>query len=126
MDQELIAYLDERFQKMDARFEQVDGRFERVDGRFEQVHDEIRQTRVEVEGLRGDLRLLAEGVMGMNEKLDRFQADVAQRFEEVHGFIKILPYSSLERRVHTLETWRETKERDPIDIIRERLQNGTI
>jgi hypothetical protein len=111
MDQELIAYLDERFQKIDAR--------------FEQVHDEIRLTRVEVEGLRHHLGLLAEGVIGMNEKLDRFQAEVTQKFEEVYSFIKA-PYLSLDLRVHTLEVWRETKERDPIEIIREHLKNGTI
>jgi predicted nucleic acid-binding Zn-ribbon protein len=129
MDQELIAYLDERFRRIDEQFRGVDERFretwQHMDARFEQVHEEIRHTRVEVEDMRRHVGLLAEGVINMNEKLDRFQGEVKQRFDETHSFIKA-SYSSLEGRVHTLEVWRETKERDPIEIIREHLKNGTI
>ena len=115
MDQELIAYLDGRFRETSQQ----------IDNRFEQVVDAIRHTRVEVEGLRGDLRLLAEGLLGIDEKMDAFRGDVTQRIDEVRTFVKI-SYSDLDRRVHPLETWKETKERDPVEIIRERLQNGTI
>jgi len=111
MDHELIAYLDARFRETS---EQV--------GR---VEVEIRHTRIEVEGLRGDLRLLAEGLLGIDEKLDAFRGDVTQRIDEVRTFVKI-SYSDLDRRVRPLETWKETKERDPVEIIRERLANGTI
>jgi benzoyl-CoA reductase/2-hydroxyglutaryl-CoA dehydratase subunit BcrC/BadD/HgdB len=56
MDQELIAYLDERFRSIDEQFRGVDERFretwQHMDARFEQVHEENRHTRVEVEGLR--------------------------------------------------------------------------
>jgi chromosome segregation ATPase len=129
MDQELIAYLDERFRGIDEQFRGIDEQFretrQHMDTRFEQVQEEIRHTRVEVEDMRRHMGLLAEGVINMNEKLDRFQENVKQRFDETHSFIKA-SYSSLEGRVHTLEVWRETKERDPIEIIREHLKNGTF
>lgn len=129
MDQELMAYLDERFRGIDERFretsQQITGLRDETVEHFGRVEDEIRHTRVEVEGLRGDLRLLAEGMLGVNEKLDAFRGDVTQRIDEVRTFVKI-SYSDLDRRVRPLETWKETKERDPVEIVRERLKNGTI
>jgi len=127
MDQELIAYLDERFQRIDSRFEQIDSRFQRIDSRFEQidsrfeqVHDEIRHTRIEVEGLRGEVRLLAEGQMSTEEKLERFRSEVAREFEETRGSIKV-PYMDLGGRIRSLEDWRERRDQtDPMDLIRER------
>ena len=47
MDQELIAYLDERFNAIDQRFEQVDKRFEQMESRLD---NSIRHVRVEIEG----------------------------------------------------------------------------
>jgi len=115
MGQELIAYLDVRFRETSQQ----------IDDRFQQVHDEIRHTRIEVEGLRSDLRLLAEGMLGIGERLDTFQGEVKQSIEETRTFTR-LSYADLERRVLPLEAWKERKERDPVEIIRERLRDGTI
>src|ERR1044071_3091202 len=80
MDQELIAYLDERFNevidRMDARFGEVDARLEGVDARFGQVEGAIRGLGVEIEGLRGQIQQVAEGVAVGNEKLASFQTEV--------------------------------------------------
>jgi uncharacterized protein YllA (UPF0747 family) len=122
MDQDLIAFLEARFRETS---QQLDDRFQQVDARFEQVHDEIRHTRIEVEGLRSDLRLLAEGMLGIGERLDTFQGEVKQNIEETRTFTR-LSYADLERRVRPLEAWKERKERDPVEIIRERLRDGTI
>jgi archaellum component FlaC len=109
MDQELIAYLDERFRETSQQ----------IDTRFEQVRDEIRQTRVEIEGLRGTVRLVAEGVMSVEEKLKPFRQDFEQEFENMRGLIRS-SYANLDTRTHSLESWRERKDRDPLDLIRER------
>src|SRR5438093_9509396 len=59
MDQELVQYLDERFQGIDQRFERVDQRFDEVNERIEEVK---RHSGVLVEGLRHELHLVAEGL----------------------------------------------------------------
>jgi phage shock protein A len=116
MDQELIAYLDARFRETS---EQIEGLREETSRRFEQVDSAIRQTHVTIEGLRGEVRLLAEGVMGADEKLQTFRAEVRQEFEDTRSLIRS-SYAQVDRRVHALESWRELKERDPLDLIREK------
>jgi archaellum component FlaC len=116
MDQELIAYLDERFRGIDERFRETS---EQIEARFEEVKDEIRQTRVEIEGLRGTVRLVAEGVMSVEERLKPFRKDFDQEFENIRGLIRA-SYANLDTRTHSLESWRERKDRDPLDLIRER------
>ena len=69
--------IDRRFEQIDVRFEQVDRRFEQVDHRFEHVKESIRHTRIEIEGLRGDIQAVAEGVIGLDEKLVWLRAEVA-------------------------------------------------
>lgn len=148
MDQELIAYFDRHFQETSRqiaslreemtsqigalreetaqRFEQLDGRFEQVDGRFEEVTESIRHNRVLIEGLRSDLKLIAEGTVGNNECLKAFKEQNAKDLEDLRDLVRRLPFVELGNRIRLLESWRETKERDPIDIIRERLQNKTL
>jgi len=41
--EDLIHYIDKRFEQVDKRFEQVDKRFEQVDKRFEQVDKRFEQ-----------------------------------------------------------------------------------
>ena len=139
MDQEMIAYFDEhfratarqieglreemigrfeqvdrRFERVDGRFEQMDRRFEQVDGRFERGEEALRHTQVSVEGLRGEIRLVAEGVAHTNERLDSLKTEVAQEFSETRKMIR-LGYSDLDRRVRALEARRERPDRDPTE-----------
>jgi len=147
MDQELKAYLEERFGRIDARFEQmdrrfeqidarfekVDARFEQVDARFEQVDTAIRHTHVLLEAVQSDVRLVAEGSMGAIERLETFQQETARRFDEVKAMIA--PYYQttngeiqkvdrevkyLDRRVKLLEDRAERQTRDVFDAIRQK------
>jgi len=102
MDPELVAYLD---------------------AKFERVEDEIRQTRAEIKDV---LRLLANGTVCIDDKLSRFREDAVQRIDGITERLLSFPYSSLELRVSFLETWRAMRERNPVEIIRERLKNGTM
>jgi hypothetical protein len=100
MDQELRAYLDERFERIDRRFEQVDRRFEqmderfeRVDRRFEQVdrrfeqvdrrfegsEETARNTLILVEDMRHQVHLIAEAFVGLSDRMDRFQQEAGAR-----------------------------------------------
>jgi methyl-accepting chemotaxis protein len=102
MDQELIAYLDERFNTIDKRFEQVESR----------LNNSIRQVGVEVEGLRGQIQQVAEGVAATNQRIDAFQVQVNERFDEM-GKMFHTSHSNLHRRVSSLEAWREKVEPSP-------------
>jgi hypothetical protein len=86
---------------------------------FAKAAEENSHTRVLIEGVHSNVRLVAEGVIGMGERMDAFREEVTTEVKNIRSLTQDV-YSALERRVHTLETWRETKERDPIDIIKER------
>jgi chromosome segregation ATPase len=116
MDQDLIVYLDRQF--ADLR-EENRRRFEQIDSRFERLEEEVRHGRVEVEGLRGQIQLLAECIVSFDQRLELFKGEVRRELETARGQIRPL-YEALQSRVRTLESWRETKERDPIEIIKER------
>src|SRR2546428_1324774 len=60
MDQELVQYLEERFQRQEQRF---NTRFEEVNARLDERIEEVkRHTGVLVEGLRHEIHLVAEGL----------------------------------------------------------------
>jgi hypothetical protein len=53
---------------------------------------------VVVEGLRHEIQLVAEGVVGANERLDAFRAEVAQEFKDVRALLGS-SYRDLDRRI---------------------------
>ena len=98
MDQELIAYLDKRFEQVDKRFEQLEGA--------------ICANGVEIEGLRGDIKQVAEGVAGCNQRIDAFEVKVSEKFEEMRQMFHT-SHSNLHSRVSSLEAWREKVDPSP-------------
>jgi DNA repair ATPase RecN len=123
MDQELIAYLDARFQEtwkqIESLREETSRRFEQVEGRFERVETVIRQTQVSVEGVRSEMRLVAEGVMGVEERLQPARKEYDQEFENIRALVRT-SYTNLDVRTDALESWRKRTERNPLDLIREK------
>lgn len=77
----LMDFLATRFARMDAAFAAMDARLTRIEARQDAM--EVRLTRSEVlwESMRDDLRRVAEGVVAVNERLDRFQAETRARFD---------------------------------------------
>src|SRR5437870_6073160 len=119
MDQELVQYLEERFDRqeqrfqalLDNRFTTVDQRFATIDRRFEEMtarmeerFEEVkRHTGVLVEGLRHEVQLVAEGFAVFVEgRYAQDQANIAQQFRETHALIQ-LSYDQLRQRVENLE-----------------------
>jgi hypothetical protein len=105
MDQDLRAYLDERFQEIRQE--------------VGAVRDESRQTRILVEDLHGNVQLLAEGVMGLTEKLEEHRAETRLGFENVKA--SIVPYyQNLNERMGILEERAERQTQDVLEVIRKK------
>jgi septation ring formation regulator EzrA len=125
MDQELVQYLEERFdrheQRFNARFDAIDQRFDRVEQRLDSHNqqfasidqrfvsiderfDELkRHTGVLVEGLRHEVQLLAEGFATFIEvRYMQDQTNIDQQFRETRALIH-LSYDQLRQRVENLE-----------------------
>src|SRR5437879_2169002 len=110
MDQELVQYLEERFQgvnrqfaQIDQRFERIDQRFEGIDRRFDEVNERIEEVKrhsgVLVEGLRHELHLVAEGLtmhIEVRHREDREYFD--RKFEDTHALLR-----SFHQRIENLE-----------------------
>ena len=126
MDQGMIAYfdahfsrVDERFTALDQRLDRVESRLDAVEGRLASVEEAVRHTHIVVEGMRGDLRLVAEGVIGSNERQDRIQSEILIRLKDVEALIRP-SYPVLDLRLKVLESWKERTDRDPVEIVKER------
>ncbi len=110
MDLELVAYLDQRFtglvETMDRRFDAVDGRFDVMERRQDALDARIEDTRrhlgVLIENLDSKIQTVAEGVITVDRKIDRVQAELKTEIGEVKTLLR-LSYSDLDRRVRRLE-----------------------
>ena len=101
MDQELVQYLEERFQRQEQGFNAC---FEEVNARLDERIEEVkRHTGVLVEGLRHEVQLVAEGFAVFVEgRYAQDQANIAQQFQETRALIH-LSYDQLRQRVENLE-----------------------
>lgn len=117
MGKELRDYLDQNFSKLATKEEikaevmnlRSEMRTEITDLRSEMKNMEDRvlhQFHITAEFLRNDIKLVAEGVMTLNEKVERemsqFRKEMAHSHEELKAMIKF-PYSELDRHLITLE-----------------------
>jgi len=66
------------------------------------MEEGFRHTGVEIESLRGEIRQVAEGVMGANERLDSLRESNAADLKEVRAMIRT-PFENLDGRVRVLE-----------------------
>jgi hypothetical protein len=106
--------LEERLERVETDTRQtrvvLEERLERVETDTRQtrvvlekrLERDTRQTRVVVEGLQGQIQLLAEGVLASNESRERFQEEVREEFKDLRASMH-LPYPPLDRRVTRLE-----------------------
>ena len=111
MDQELVQYLEERFDRQeqrlnarfdrieqrldghDQRFEQIDRRFEGIDRRFDEVNDRIEEVKrhsgVLIEDLRYQVRLVALGFATFVEgRYAQDQTRIDERFNETQALVR--------------------------------------
>jgi len=78
MDQELKAYLD-------RRFEENNQRFDAIEREVQEARDENHKTRILVEKLDGDIKTVAEGVVGVRESLDQHREEVRRELRDLRS-----------------------------------------
>jgi archaellum component FlaC len=119
---ERFALIEERFDRQDERFARIEERLTRQEEHLVRIDESVRHTQVTVEGLWADLRLVAEGVVGMDERLGTFRTEMSQEIGNVQSLMRSV-YSTMNQRIHSVEVRQDLKGRDPVDIIRERFAN---
>lgn len=62
----------------------------------------MREAHIRIESLEGVVQQVAEGVAAVDERLQRFQAEVRDEFEDVRGELR-QSYRQLDQRVTALE-----------------------
>jgi predicted nucleic acid-binding Zn-ribbon protein len=92
-----------RFERLEAHMDRMEARMGHMEGHMGHMEEGLRHNGVEIEALRGDIRQVAEGVTGANERLDAFEKKVAAEFKEVRASIRT-PFEGLDKRVLVLET----------------------
>jgi hypothetical protein len=61
-----------------------------LEARFERIDTELRHVNVQIEGLWGETRRLAESIVLVDEKLERFRAETHDSFDEQRAFNEML------------------------------------
>ncbi len=105
MDQELKAYLDEQFRRQEERSAWQE--------------EEGRHTRVLLEDVRSDIRLIAEGLVGVTERLEAQKGEMNKGFQDVKASIAPA-YQDLDRRLQWLEAREERRDQDILEVVREK------
>ena len=112
--EQLNGRLDARFGAIDARFERIDDRFLAMDEHFEELKDRVEESKrysgILVEGLRQEVRHVAEGLLMHIEVRHREDRDYFDRkFEDTQALTRS-SYDHLQqqqdqtrRRVENLE-----------------------
>lgn len=129
MDPELIAYLDAHFGKTSQQIlevqQQVMALREETSQRFEQVESTCRHTLVLVEGLRHELHIVAEGYLGVSERLQVQIEKTELLASKVHGWIE--PYfRELDIRVKSVESRVDRQNMDVTTAVRKILNRPPI
>lgn len=110
MDQDLIAYLDQRFQETTQQIQELRAETaqqfqtfrEENTERFERLETEVRHVHVVVENMQGKIRLLGDGLAAVDEKGDRRHEEVLQEIRKVEALHRPA-YTQLDARVRKLE-----------------------
>ena len=113
----LRQHVDQRFDGVDRRLDSLDGhaagadrRFDRLEAEFVDLRQHTEATNVETrrhfdvvaEGLRGDIRLLAEGFTRIDRLEITLREEIARSYNALASLIR-LTYTDLDRRVTALD-----------------------
>lgn len=135
MDQDLITYLDQRFEAIDSRFVELEARLvqklnhevgglrEEMNRRFEEAADTARHTMVVLEDLRDEVHLIAEAHLGLREQVVERESEVDLKISQTEASIEPY-YRDLNHRVQGLEGWRDRQQDDVTDAVRKVLEKA--
>jgi hypothetical protein len=90
--------LDPKFEKIDQRFEKIDQRFEKAGQRINDLDHKVDQFKEEIiyqfhvisEDVISQVKLVAEGVMNLDEKFTREMTQFRKENEQAHQEIKAM------------------------------------
>jgi len=103
MDKETREFLDGKFNAIDEKLAGMDRNFLGMDEKYKETKHYFR---IISEGLQSEIKLVAEGVANVNEKLDRevtfLRQEMKSEFGEVKAMIKF-SHAELNHRVRTVE-----------------------
>ena len=61
-----------------------------LDARFQRLETDVRQTHVQIESLHDETRRIAESVILVDEKLERFRATTEGRFDGIDRHFEVI------------------------------------
>jgi chromosome segregation ATPase len=92
----------ERLDRTDAKLDRTIERLDQLDKKLDQGFEEVkRHFEVVAEGMGSQIRMVAEGFVATNERLDRFEVRVSDQFGGMESMMR-LSFSELDRRIQTL------------------------
>ena len=95
--------IDDQFAEVNSRFDKIDDRFKQVDARFTEFREDIvHQFHLISEDLTSKIQQVAEGVINLNEKIDRRMDENETAHKDILSAIKF-SYAELDKRITTLE-----------------------
>jgi chromosome segregation ATPase len=115
--------LEQRVEALEARIQGLEARMGNLEARVEGLDERSRQTLVMLEGIRHEVHLIAEGFVGLNDRVDRFQSEATLVFDQVRGWIEPY-YKSLDGRLKVLEGQAERRHLSALDQVKLLLAPG--
>ncbi len=97
---------------------QQEGSRERASQAGDRIAESCRLLRTSLEELSAEVRQLAQKLVRVNNSMDSLREEFAWQFSETRRTI-LSPYSEPEHRIPP-EVQKESEDRDPLDLIRER------
>lgn len=80
---------EQRFDVMETRVtQQIQGLRQEMVERFEKLETEVREVHIVAEDIQDKIQLAAEGIMNVNEKLDRHRDEVSGRFNDLESLVR--------------------------------------
>ena len=99
MDKETREFFERKFSAINENVSGIDQNVSGIDEKFEETK---RYFGVIAEGLRNDIRQVAEGHEVIRQDMREFREEVQSEFKEVRSLIKF-SYAELDQRIRTLE-----------------------
>ena len=120
-----MGALEERMGALEGRMGALEGRMDVLEGRTGALEGRLTRSEVLWESMRDDIRRVAEGVVAMNERLDRFQDETVAHFDSLErrlGGIQVqfdrfaVDFGTVQldhgARIVALDRWRKGRGRE--------------
>lgn len=115
-----VGQLEHRMGQLEHRVGQLEDRVGQQGLRLDRLEKTGRHTLVMVEGLRDEVRLMAEAFVGLDERVQRMQKENGAVYEQVRSWIEPA-FRGMDGRVQVLEGRSDDRHLDVLDAVRKML-----